>query len=209
MTRFRRTILTASSALALAALLTGCSLASGDATALIPSAGQAAAPVTATPTPTAIPGDRDGNGSLSEFEKEILAKNAPRDYTMPDGSVVSIDPTQPLPAEVVAHIAGAATPIVAQLTTADEKAGVISEQLAALITEQTAATGRGIVIFHHVWSADISEMNPDLRGPDLKWWVGDFPGNTWPVLASDDRETNLAAVTAAAAARNYELIVLD
>ncbi|TFD30379.1 hypothetical protein E3T40_15415 [Cryobacterium sp. TMT1-19] len=203
MNTIRRTILTASAALLFAALLTGCSPASGDLAGLIPTADQGVGSKTATPTPTAIPGDRDGNGSLSEFEKQILAQNAPRDYTMPGGSVVQIDPTQPLPAAVAAHIAGVATPIVAQLTTADEKASVIRAQLAALIAEQTAATGRGIVIFHHVWSAGAN------WGPAEYWWVGDFPGKTWPVLASDDRETNLAAVTAAAAARNYELIVID
>jgi hypothetical protein len=29
--------------------------------------------------------------------QQVLAKNAPRDYAMPDGTVVTNDPTQPLP----------------------------------------------------------------------------------------------------------------
>lgn len=44
----------------------------------------------------------------------------------------------------------------------------------------------------HTWSSGLN------HGPDQKWCVGDFPGDAWPVLASDDREANLAAVTAAA-----------
>lgn len=57
MTKFRRTILTASSALVLAGLLTGCSLAAGVVTALIPSAGQGSGSESGTrpPTPTAAP----------------------------------------------------------------------------------------------------------------------------------------------------------
>ncbi|WP_130176592.1 hypothetical protein [Cryobacterium sp. SO1] len=206
MNAVRRTILTTGAALLLTALLAGCGVASGDLNGLIPSAAEAkdaqASTQTPTPTPTAIPGDADGNGSRSEFEKQLLAKNAVRDYTLPDGSVIKIDPTQPLPAEVTALIVSAAAPLVEQMTSSYDKVSLPpQEQIQALIAEQSAATGRGIVIFHHAWSS--------IDWVDQKWWVGDFPGETWPVTASADREANLAAVTVAAAERNYELIVID
>lgn len=210
----RRAILTTSAALLLTALFAGCSIASGDVASLIPSAG--GAPVSATPaspgpptatptaTPTAIPGDADGNGSLSEFEKQQLARDAVRDYTMPDGSVVKVDPTKPLPPEVVAVIQEMAKPIVA-LNKDASSVGPLILSMRALCDQQTEATGRPIVIFHHAWSAVPGV--PDV--PSESWWSSVFPGGSVPVNAGPDREAVLAKVTAAAASRDAELIVVD
>lgn len=198
MNSVHRTLILTSAALALSAALTGCTAAIGSPGALIPTLSPETPTASATPAP--LVGDRDGNGSVSEFEKEILAKAAPRDYTMPDGSVVQVDPTQPLPPEVVAVIAGLAAPIVADMTSPmNGEARAI--RMADLVEQQTAATGRNIVIFHHTWSIE--------NGQNELWWVGKFPGNSYPVLASADRAANLAAVTAAAEARNAELIIID
>lgn len=98
--------------------LTGCA-AAGTNLSLVPSAPAQAASPSAPATPIAIEGDTDHNGSLSAFEKEQLTRNAPKDFTMPDGSVVKIDPTKPLPEPVKAVIAEEAVPIAAQFTGTD------------------------------------------------------------------------------------------
>src|SRR5690554_5308299 len=69
-------------------------------------------PDTATPAETAasIVGDANGDGKLSEFEKQLLAQNAPREFVMPDDSVVTIDPNEPLPPAVREALTALATP---------------------------------------------------------------------------------------------------
>lgn len=189
-------------AMTVAIALTGCAAASGSIGALIPAV--ASATPTVSPTPEQLVGDKDGNGSVSEFEKQLLAKNAPRDYTMPDGSVVKVDPTQPLPAAIVTVIRDLATPIVASNTSArGETLGAMYTAITALADQQTAATGRSVVIFHHTWSLSLDWSTEE------HWWTGTFPNSTWPVKAGADREAVLAAVTVAAAERNAELIVID
>lgn len=195
----KRTILVASSALVVTALLSGCSVLppidlSGLAT-------QSAAPQ------TPIPGDRNSDGRLSDFEKQVLAQQAVRAYAMPDGAIVQVDPTQPLPAEIVDSITATAAPVVARHTSTAHPnvRGEVQDQLASLIAEQTEATGRGIVLFHHTWTVDLN----DQFGPLILWWVGDFPEENWPIKATADREANLASVREAAERRNYEVIVVD
>ena len=203
MTTFRRTILTGSAALLLAALLTGCSPASGDLAGLVPTAGPAPASETATPTPTAIPGDRDGNGTLSEFEKQILAKSAVRDYTMPDGSVVPIDPTQPLPAGVVAVVKSDSAPTAAALGAArgHEK----SDQLGNLMSKADSiqdTTGKGVIFVY-------PSVSTTPAGDE----------NVWATTASHTRSTGIAAVASRdtvvadaqtwSGTRGYEVIVLE
>jgi hypothetical protein len=69
--------------------------------------------VTATPTPKAIPGDADGDGERSERserEKEIIAK-ATHAFTVPEGSMVKVDPIQPLLTAVVDFIRHETAPL--------------------------------------------------------------------------------------------------
>ncbi|TFB59923.1 hypothetical protein [Cryobacterium sp. Sr3] len=199
MTKFQRTILTATAALTLAALLTGCSIAAGDVAGLIP--GAAPAPASAAPTPTVIPGDRDGNGKISAFETEQLAKNALRDYTMPDGGVVTIDPTQPLPEPVVEAVKAQAAPTVAAVgATLNQQYALVDLQNEADSTQD--ATGKGVIFVYPCKSAT------DLQGGYE---------NVWATAASRIRATGIAAVQSKdivlsdaqfwASSRGYEVIV--
>jgi hypothetical protein len=208
MTKFRRTILTASSALALAALLTGCSLAAGDLAGLVPSGAPAASDAA---TPTAIPGDRDGNGKLSAFETEQLAKNAPKDYTMPDGSVVTIDPTQPLPEPVVAVLTAQATTLAEQIVDylgADSKErGASSLKIFAYVNEQAEATGKKIVA---IYSAE--GVDPATNAPGTYWTAaasGGPYGTLAPIMGTLDKASAIAQVEAWGGSRGYEMIVTD
>ena len=199
MTAFRRTILTTTAALLLAALLAGCTPASGDVAGLIP--GAAPAPASATPTPTAIPGDRDGNGTLSAFETEQLAKNALRDYTMPDGSVVTIDPTQPLPTEVVAVIKSGASPLMSALKTT-EKDGV----LLSLMNNADAvadATGKEVVFVYNTASATAD------WGYEMLWATLASHKDSTGIAAVASRDTVVADAQTWAGTRGYEVIVLE
>ena len=203
MTTFRRTILTGSAALLLAALLTGCSPASGDLAGLVPTAGPAPASETATPTPTAIPGDRDGNGTLSEFEKQILAKSAVRDYTMPDGSVVQIDPTQPLPAEVVAVVKSESAPTVQTLgATSDTQYALLD--LMNNADSAAGATGRQIVFVYPTRNAT------DLFGAfEMVWATTASHTRSTGIAAVQSRDTVLADAQRWAGSRGYEVIVFE
>jgi hypothetical protein len=106
-----RTATAAASGLLALAVLTGCT--TGPDTDPTP-------PATATAS-APIEGDSNGDGKLSEFEKQVLARNAPRDITLHDGTVVVVaTPGQPLPQPVIDQIAADATPGAAQTQTDDE-----------------------------------------------------------------------------------------
>jgi len=197
----RRTVRIAAATLTVLATLTACSTPFVSSGVLIPAI-STRTPST-TPTPEPIAGDTDENGSLSEHEKQVLAKNAVRDYTMPDGRLVQVNPVEALPAEIVAVIKELATPLNDRIVDSWEGSQGAAQELRELIDQQAAATGRNIVIFHHVWSAD-----PNW-GPDQRWWYGDFSGDPIPVKAGRNRDEVLADVTAAAVARNAELILMD
>lgn len=83
----------------LAAILTGCSLASGDVTALIPSAGQGLASDVATPTPTPTPAPDALVGDAVTADTPLA--DGQRTYAMADGSLVVISTTGPVPDAVL------------------------------------------------------------------------------------------------------------
>jgi hypothetical protein len=69
----------------------------------------------AAPTPTvtvAVPGDANGDGKLSGFEKEQLAKST---YTLPDGTEIPIPKDEPLPKSVVAAIKARIDPLAQRI----------------------------------------------------------------------------------------------
>lgn len=137
---------TAAAALIAALLLTGCSNTD------VFSGGTKAEPTTAAePTPTVIPGDENGDGKLSEREKELLAKKAPRDYTMNDGTVVSIDPTQPMPTEVVEELTAEILPTATGIKSAQDYD--VDPALATILEFANRAeteTGIGVIVLIHM-----------------------------------------------------------
>jgi hypothetical protein len=209
--KIRRTMLTASSALALAALLTGCSLASGDVAGLVPSSAPAATDAVASTAPVALAGDRDGNGKLSAFEAEQLAKTAPKDYTMPDGSVVTIDQAQPLPEPVVAVLKAQVTTLAEQIVDYDgaDSHDVFDSEMKLFdyVNQQAEATGKKIVAVFSVEGLD-----PASNEPGTYWTAaasGGEYGNLAPIQGTLDKASAIAQVEAWGVAKGYELIVTD
>lgn len=141
------------------------------------------------------PMDLDGNGSVSEYEKQIAAQTAVRDYTLPDGTVVAVDPTQPLPDAVKAAVkAETASPIDAARTSSDR--GQAEVALIGELDEKAAATGRGIAVVF---------QTPSSFGP---MWVILASGQTQaPFFGSADKASVVAQAEAWTDARDYELIV--
>jgi len=60
---------------------------------------------TASSTPTFDPADTDQDGTVTGFEQEQHDRKQPRDYTLADGTAVTISPSEPLPDNVKADIA--------------------------------------------------------------------------------------------------------
>jgi len=110
------------------------------------------------PEPISIPGDRDGDGKLSEFEKQLLARHAPKDYTMPDGSVVQLDPAQPLPELVKAVVIEQARPPAQALSAANDIPAndAATLEMFAFVDAKAEELGRPVVLVfedHGQWGS--------------------------------------------------------
>jgi len=195
------TRLSISAALLLAVALCGCSAGGGSTSALAPVVAEATP--SAAPTPTEIPGDTNGDGKLSEREKEILAKNAPRDFTLTDGTVVIIDPQAPLPAEVVAALKERLiAPTEAYLRSSSEelpaRMGAIRDELALMAAE----TGKGVI-------ATFESKSNDGSGEVTTWGSVASDIQRSPVQSLRDRGQLVAEVEAWAASRNFAVLHIE
>lgn len=99
-------------------------------------------------TPSAAP--------LSEFDKQVAAQTAPRDYVLPSGRSVVVDPKAPLPEVVAEAIAQGAAPISAPLrgTQAPDARGASLNSLGDYADEQAALVGQGVVLVFPSSSVD-------------------------------------------------------
>ncbi|KQZ08907.1 hypothetical protein ASD23_11245 [Agromyces sp. Root1464] len=174
-------------------VLTGCT--PGNVSSLSDAGTTPQAAATAPPAP--IEGDSDADGELSEFEKQVLATNAPRDITLHDGTVVVVTPGQPLPQRVNDQIAADAAPGAAQTQTADEfapMAGVRS--IREVASSYANELGRVVVIVYWgfgVWGT-ISSVD-ESGGTELG---GD-----------SDRDAMVAAATAWAESHDAYVVVVE
>jgi len=136
-----RTVTAAAIGLVTLALLTGCSFLS------VSSAPDGDATAQAVPAP--IEGDSDGDGELSEFEKQVLARNAPREITLHNGTVVVVAPGQPLPQPVIDQIVVDAAPGAVKTQTYDESAPMAGmRSLWEVATSYADELGRTLVLVH-------------------------------------------------------------
>jgi hypothetical protein len=204
LTRSRRILLAVATLVTLGAL-TGCSAAGSTVTAgNMPFAAPATATASATPTPTAIPGDENNDGKLSEFEKQILAQNAVRDYTMPDGSIVKIDPTQPLPGPVVAVLQAKSAATAEAMRTAGTSHELVaaSGAMADAVKADAAATGKQLV---YIFQGN----NQASSGNEIMWGSSPSGVGSTGLTASPDKDAFMASVEAWATPRNYEIVVIQ
>jgi hypothetical protein len=185
-------------ALLLAVTLAGCSASTSSSNALIPAAGSQTR--TGTPTPTAIHGDTNQDGKLSEFEKQKAAQNAVRDYTLTDGTVVGVDPNAPLPAEVVASIKERMLPIGGDMRAAStDHTVVVLETIRENVEIIADELDRGIIFTFQLRSAEPTG--------EAVLWAGVFSGvQISPVQALKDGEKFNAEIADWAAMRDYEVI---
>ncbi|WP_022892395.1 hypothetical protein [Agromyces subbeticus] len=185
-----RTAGAAVSGLLTIAVLTGCT--TGNASFLPDTDAQAAATEAAP-----IEGDSDGDGELSEFEKQVLARHAPRDITLHDGTVVVVTPGQPLPQPVIDQIAADAAPGAAQTQTADEFAPMAGTRSIREVANSYAnELGRTVVIVYQgfgVWGT-ISTVD-ESGGPGL--------------AGSSDRDALVAAATDWAESHDAYVVVVE
>ena len=100
MTTFRRTILGASVALALATVLTGCASGANGLGALVPT--PAAASPSATPTAAAAAAATGDIVDAAQADVLLKAGQGQRAYPMADGTFVVVTKTEPLPPNVQA-----------------------------------------------------------------------------------------------------------
>ncbi|MHA6695619.1 hypothetical protein [Homoserinimonas sp. A520] len=158
---------------------------------------------TPTQEPAPDPLDLDGNGSVSEFEKQMAAQNAPREFIMPDGSVVIIDPREPMPPAVKEVIAQQAIPVVAPAKSnrdfsPESVEGLISE-VRDYATAQAEATGISIVI---VFS------KPNGSG-QMGWGSVASSRQSTGVVGGLNRDEVVSRVQSWADQTDHELIVID
>jgi len=190
-----------SAALLLTVLLAGCSASTNSPSVLEPVA--AAVTPTGSPTQTAIPGDTNADGTLSEFEKQKVAKSAVRSYTLPDGSSIDVDPSQPLPDAVVAALQAQASPIAQSIRFAEGDATIQpSEAMRASVEEQAALLDRGIT---YVFQA----LSDDGSGPLSMWMMVASNIDVSPVVPNPEMSVTLAAAQGWASTRNYEVITIQ
>ncbi|AQX81557.1 hypothetical protein BWO91_17710 [Plantibacter flavus] len=151
--------------------------------------------MTAVPTETAVApveGDLDGNGQLSEREKEILESKRPREVTLPDGSVVAVDPSQPLPAPVVQSITDQFNSLAAQFNGDGLHDEEILGQMYQLVDQKQTEIGRGVVM---VFSF-------------LGYWCTAASSAKSPIQGELDQASVISQAQAWASARDFELIVI-
>jgi len=206
-----RTITLSVVAIALTTTLVSCSAAADTLRDL------AAATPTAAVTPAAKPleGDLNGDGKLTAFETEWLAKTkaetAVRDYTLLDGTVVQVDPAQALTDPVRADIAAqfADDIAVTQSTTDGGTRDPRTKIMIDKINTVAGATGRDIVIIY----PSLSRVSSDVRqtATHIVWSsINNAPEGGNPFTGPNydvDREAYIAKATEVAGDK-YDVIVV-
>ncbi|POH64777.1 MULTISPECIES: hypothetical protein [Cryobacterium] len=175
------------------AVLTGCT--TGDAS-FLPDTDRTPQATAAASAP--IEGDSNGDGKLSEFEKQVLTMNAPRDITLHDGTVVVVTPGQPLPQPVIDQIAADAAPGAAQAQTADEFAPIAGmRSIREVASSYANELGRIVVIVYR---------------DDFGYWGSissvDASGGTG-LAGTSDQEAMVAAVTDWAESHDAYMVVVE
>lgn len=175
-------------------------------TSFVPTAEPAASTTETVTEPAVIEGDTDGNGKLSEFEKQVAAKHAPRDYTLPDGTVISIDPGKPLPEEVLAKLRADALPHIAIM---QENANLVSGDaymlMKADMDADADATGKGLVYVYN----GLSSIPGTIGETEMLWLTSASNVRVMGIMGTPDFETLYAAADSWASKRGYEVVVIE
>jgi hypothetical protein len=157
-----RTAAAAAVGLLALALLTGCTTLDAS---FLPDTTDTTPQAAATAAPAPIEGDSDGDGELSEFEKQVLARNAPRNITLHDGTVVVVTPGQPLPQPVIDQMVADAAPGAAQAQTDDEFAPMAGiRSIREVASSYANELGRTVVIVYRDFGAWTTISSVDESG---------------------------------------------
>jgi hypothetical protein len=191
--RTTATATTAAAGLLAVAVLTGCTTGNASIpsdTDMIPQAAETAS--------APGEGDSNGDGELSEFEKQVLATNAPRDITLPDGTVVGVTPGQALPQPVIDQIAADAAPGVAKTQTADEFAPMAGiRSIREVASSYANELGRTVVIV----SQDDFGTWGSISSVDASGGTG--------LAGTSDRDAMVTAVTDWAESHDAYVVVVE
>jgi hypothetical protein len=157
-------------------------------------------------TPTPIAGDTDGDGKVSGFEQEALAKTQPIEYVLPDGTTALIDQSAPLPPEVVDAIKSSLAGGAAELTqlVADGNGQARIDALRVILNDASAATGRALVVVLQ----DGGRERITVAEPWNNTWGTIASGKVRPDVQEIDRDTAIAGAEAWAKGHEAEVIVL-
>ena len=175
----------AATTLAVALAITGCTT-TGGVPAPAPTA-TTSAPATPKATPVPIPGDLDGDGKLSGWERDNLARGT---YTLPGGTKVPIPTDAPLPATVVEAVQSAVLNAIGPPVRGDGLATAPWEfALITAVKAQSALINRTIIPVSYLWAGDTaryefgvggeasgsfhSSPSEDVSVANANAWVGD------------------------------------
>ena len=147
-------------ALAVTLALTGC-VGTGGTTP--PDATHATtAPATPKATEAPIPGDLDGDGKLSGWERDQLARST---YTLPDESKVAVPTNAPLPALVVEAVQNAVRSAAGPLVRGDAIATAPRTfALFEAVDAQSALINRTIIPVVYTWAGDTGRYEFGIGG---------------------------------------------
>ncbi|BDI21296.1 hypothetical protein [Herbiconiux sp. L3-i23] len=179
----------AAGALLLVGVLAGCG----------PGGSPSSSAESATPSAVPLEGDRDGDGQLSEFEKQVLARNAPREVALADGTAATVTPGEPLPQPVTDQIVAEALPAVAEVSSIDEFESFDGrKKLRALADRYAALLSRSVVIVY-----------PD-RSDYWNWEVSSDAGDVavTGISGTKDRDATVAAAAEWVESEDAYLIVV-
>ena len=151
----------AATALAVALAITGCTT-TGGVPAPAPTVATSA-PATPVATKAPIAGDLDGDGKLSGWERDQLARGT---YTLPNGSKVAVPTDAPLPAIVVEVVQSAVLTAIGPPVRGGALKATATRLFAlkAAVAEQSALINRTIIPVVYTWAGDTGRYEFGIGG---------------------------------------------
>jgi len=198
----KRTILSASVVLVLAAGLTGCA-ATSSGSSLIPAAVEpAAAEITASATPAPTP--KTGDVIDAAQADALKAARGPQvAYKMTDGSFVVVTKTEPLPAAVQAEVEAKTNVVAVKYNDVSADMNAASDGMLAAKSAVTRTTGKKVIVVWYVLGYPLSSSETKVN-----YWAvdGDAAAGEF-FMTRAEAEASVAAWVAATPNSNEYAII--